>query len=297
MSRPFARNVAAIATPFHDDLSVDFERLIAHAKRLLDEGCDGILLYGTTGEAASLTLDERRQSLEALLRGGIDPRKVLVGTGCCAAADTLALTKHAASMECAGALVLPPYFYKGVSDDGIAAFIGGIVDACSNAIPIYLYHIPPVAVVGFSPALVKRLRERYGDGVCGYKDSSGIFSNTTEILAHNPGFDVYVGSETLLSDNLRAGGAGSISASANVQPAAIRRILETEADGGAAQDAATAMRKTLEKFGPLLVVCKVLLARIHNHPGWSRVRPPLVPLAEDACARLLGDVRALGFSV
>src|ERR1700722_15289333 len=191
---PFARNIAAIATPFHADLGVDFEQLIAHARWLFDHGCDGLVLFGTTGEAVSLTASERKRTLEALVAAGISADKIVVGTGCCAVADAIDLTRHAADAGAAGALVLPPYFYKSVSEDGLARYYDLIISGCGTSLPpIYLYHIPQLAGAGISPDLVAKLVDRHGDQIRGYKDSSGDWSNTGAILARFPALDVYVG--------------------------------------------------------------------------------------------------------
>lgn len=294
---PFARVIAAIATPFRSDFGIDFARLGAHARWLLDNGCDGLVLFGTTGEAASLTIEERKLALEMLVAAGIGAEKIVVGTGCCAIADTVELTKHAGSVRVAGALILPPYFYKGISDAGIGRTYDHIFAACGALLPpVYLYHIPQVAGAGVGPDLLGRLIDRHGGAIRGYKDSSGKWDNTRTVLARYPGIDVYVGSETLLVETLRAGGAGCISASVNVQPAAVRAMVESWRSGQAdiGQTRATAIRQMLEKSGPLIPAVKAVLGRIHDHDGWAFVRPPLEPLPRLACESLFAELRTLG---
>jgi len=294
---PFAHIIAAIATPFRADLGVDNERLTAHARWLFDHGCDGLVLFGTTGEAVSLTLDERKRTLESLVASGIAANRIVVGTGCCATADTVELTSHAGDAGAAGALILPPYFYKGVGDEGIAQAFDRIVTGCgASSPPLYLYHIPQVAGAGISPDLVARLIETHGGKIRGYKDSSGNWSNTQSILARFPALEVYAGSEVFLLDTLRGGGAGCISAGVNVQPSAVRDVMDNQRSCNAdiSQAAATAVRMALEKSGPLIAATKAVLSRIHRHEGWTTTRPPLVTLPDTAAERLLVELRALG---
>ena len=296
--KAFAHVLPAMTTPFKPgSLEVDTGLLAKHARWLLANGCDGLVLFGTTGEAASLSVAERKSTLEKLLEADIDAGKVLVGTGCCAAADTVELTRHAARLKCAGVLFLPPFFYKGVSDVGTALAYDMAIAGCGSEIPpVYLYNIPQVSGVPIGSDLVAQLIDRHGDLIRGYKDSSGQWANTAEILSRFPQLHMYVGSEQLLLANLRAGGVGCISASANVQPAGLRRIFEgwrgPSADG--LQASATEVRLALEKPGPLLPATKAMVGEIHGEPAWFMTRPPLVPLAEPARAALREKLRALG---
>lgn len=293
---PFARVLAAVATPFRANLGVDHERLIAHARWLLDNGCDGLLLFGTTGEAASLSVPERKRALEAILAAGLPANKIMVGTGCCAVADTVDLTLDVHAAGCAGVLIVPPFYYKGVSDGGVVRFYDEIVSACASALPpVYLYNIPQVSGVGVSPDVAATLLERYGGRIRGYKDSSGQWSNTATLLSRFPSLHVYVGSENLLLENLRCGGAGCISAGINVQPSFVRRVLEL-ARGEAADEAlgaANAVRQALEKRGPLVPAVKAALAKIHGQEEWALVRPPLDILPQPARDALISELRAL----
>ena len=297
MLTPFARVIAAMATPFDRDLNVDSERLSAHARWLLGNGCDGLLLFGTTGEAASLSVRERKQALDSLLGAGIPAEALLVGTGCCALADTVELTRHAGGAGCAGALIVPPFYYKGVGDEGLARVYDRVVAECGSSLPpVYLYHIPQVSGVGISPALVGTLLERHGERIRGYKDSSGNWNNTAELLARFPLFHVYVGSENLLAENLRAGGAGCISAGINVQPSAVRRLADGMAGDNAAElhAAANAVRLALEKTGPLIPAVKAVLSMIHRHEGWAVPRPPLEAMGAARREALVSELRARG---
>ena len=294
---PFARAIAAIATPFDADLGIDFDRLAAHGRWLFERGCDGLVLFGTTGEAASLSSAERQSALERLVAAGISADRIVVGTGCCAIPDTVELTRHAAVTGCAGALVLPPFFYKGVSDEGVARYYDCVIAKCGTSLPpLYLYHIPQTAGVGVAPGVVERLVARHGPKIRGYKDSSGNWSNTASILERFPQLDVYVGSEALLVETLRAGGAGCISASVNVQPSAVRAVLDgwrsREAD--ALQAVASAVRRALEKSGPLVSAVKAVLAAIHRHDGWTTTRPPLEAIGQAERENLFAELRGVG---
>ena len=297
MPKAFGHVIAAIATPFRPrDLSVDFDILTAHAHWLLDNGCDGLVLFGTTGEAPSLTAAERKTILERLIQSGVCAGALLVGTSACAIDDTVDLTLHAAGLQCAGALLMPPFFFKGVSVDGARQYYDAVIRGCGGKLPsIYLYHIPQASGVAVGVDLVEQLIERHGASIRGYKDSSGQWANTREILARFPQLEVFVGSETLLLDNLRAGGAGCISAGVNVQPAAARRVYErsTAADAEKLQAEAAAVRKALERAGPIIASTKAILAELHQEPAWAVPRPPLEALGADARAKLCAELRTL----
>jgi 4-hydroxy-tetrahydrodipicolinate synthase len=299
-SRAFAHVTAAIATPFRPkDLSVDLDLLVRHAHWLMDNGCDGLVLFGTTGEAASLSLAERTVMLERLLESAIEPRRVLVGTSACAVADVVELTRRCAEFGCAGALIMPPFFFKGVSIDGALRFYAEVFDACGGALPpVYLYHIPQNSGVAVGPELVGRLLERFGTKIRGYKDSSGQWPNTVDILTRFPQLETFVGSEVLLLSNLKAGGAGCISASVNVQPAAARELYDNWRTARAAslQEAISDVRKTLERDGPIITSTKAALAALHREPAWAVPRPPLDALPQSERSALESRLREHGLA-
>ena len=285
-------------TPFRTDLAVDEDRFIEHCRWLLAEGANGLAVFGTTSEANSLTLAERMALLERLIEHGVPPAALMPGTGCCAFPDTVALTRHAVQQRCLGVLMLPPFYYKGVTDDGVFAAVAEVIERVGDSrLRIYLYHIPPMAGVGFSLALIARLLKAYPGVVVGIKDSSGDWKNTQALLESFPGFEVFPGSESYLLDALRHGGAGCISATANVNVAAMARLLQVwktpEAD--ALQRAISDVRAVVQRF-PLVAANKAILAEIHDAPEWNVVRPPLVALAEEARAQLFASLEAAGFS-
>jgi 4-hydroxy-tetrahydrodipicolinate synthase len=293
--------LAPVLTPFGRDLSPDPARLVAHCRWLLAHGCSALAPFGTTSEANSLAVGEREALLEALLEGGIPPDRLVPGTGCCAFPDTVRLTRHAVSRGCAGVLVLPPFYYKGVSDDGLfRAFAEVIERVGDDRLRVYLYHIPPVAQVGLGAALVERLLSAYPRAVAGMKDSSGDLANTKAMLDRFAarGFDVFVGSERFLLAGLRAGGVGCITATANVNAAAIDGLFRAwrapEADG--LQERLNAVRAALER-APVIPGLKATLAHHAGDPGWETLRPPLVPLDPARREALLAELARLGFAM
>src|SRR5262249_767305 len=234
--------LAPVVTPFKADLAPDRERFITQCQWLLSQNC-GLTPFGTTSEANSMSKDERMSLLDALVAAAIDPSRMMPGTGCCSIVETVALTAHAVKHGCAGVLMLPPFYYKDVSDEGLYRYFSEVVQRVGDArLQIYLYHIPSVAMVGITPKLVERLVKAYPNAIAGMKDSSGDWLNTKTFLdafagtarpvADSPwkartGFDVFVGSETFLLANMRNGGAGTISATANVNPAAIDALYQS----------------------------------------------------------------------
>jgi 4-hydroxy-tetrahydrodipicolinate synthase len=293
--------LAPVLTPFRADLSPDPERLTSLCRWLLSQGCAGLAVFGTTSEANSLSADERQRLLEHLLGAGVDPATLLPGTGCCAFTDTVRLTGLAVRSGCAGALVLPPFYYKGVSDDGLFRSFAELIERVGDRrLRVYLYHIPPVAQVGFSAALIERLLSRYPGVVAGMKDSSGDWGHTRAAIDSfaRSGFDVFVGSERFLLQNMRAGGVGCITASANVNPAAIARLFREWRSPGAdgLQEELSAVRGLLERH-PVIAALKAVAASFGGGPAWRPVRPPLVELPEDASRDLAAELRRRGFDM
>jgi len=293
--------LAPVLTPFHADLSPDAGRLAFLCRWLLSRGVSGLAVFGTTSEANSLSVEERERLLEETIAAGIDPAVLLPGTGCCALTDTVRLTSLAVRSGCAGVLMLPPFYYKGVSDDGLFRSLSEIVERVGDRrLRVYLYHIPPVAQVGFSTRLVERLLQRYPGTVAGMKDSSGDWANTRAMIDSfaGSGFDVFVGSERLLLANMRAGGVGCITASANVNPAPIARLAR-EWRGPAAegmQEELNAVRGLLERH-VVIPALKAVAAHFAGDPAWRTVRPPLVELAAGPAEALVADLRRRGFDM
>lgn len=290
---------APTLTPFHADLSVDFDRWIAHSKWLLESGCHGLCPFGTTSEANSLGLDERMEMLERLIDAGVPAEKLMPGTGMCAIPDAVKLTGHAVKLGCAGVLLLPPFYYKGMSDDGLFASIAEVIERVGDErLRVYLYHIPPVAQVGFSLSLIERLIKAYPQTVVGIKDSSGDWNNQQAILKAFPGFGTFSGSERFLLDNLRLGGAGSINAVANVIAGPLRKLCDEwqSPQAAALQESVMTIAKARGN-NPAIPVLKEILAHYRQDPAWRTVRPPFVDLTATQTSDLLAALKLAQFQL
>ena len=313
MKQNFRGVLAPVVTPFKVDLSPDRERFISHCQWLLSQNC-GLAPFGTTSEANSMSTDERISLLEALLAAGIDPSRMMPGTGCCSIVETVALTAHAVKHGCAGVLMLPPFYYKNVNEEGLYRYFSEVVQRVGDTrLRIYLYHIPPVAIVGITPKLVERLLNAYPNAIAGMKDSSGDWNNTKTFLdaftesAHPAptGFDVFVGSESFLLANMRNGGAGTISATANVNPAAIHELytvasaVSADVDLEPQQARLNVVRDVFSsrKFPSMIAALKQAIAIYGNDPEWARVRPPLVELTIEKAKLLAAELKRIGFAM
>lgn len=298
--RAFSGVIAPVLTPFGEDGNPDAERFAQHAKWLMATGCTGLAPFGTTSEANSLGLDERMEMLEELVDDGIDPARLMPGTGTCSLADTIVLTRHALDLGCGGMLMLPPFYYKGPSEEGLYRYFSEVIEGVGDDnLKIYLYHIPPVAQVGFSLPLIGRLLQAFPDTVVGLKDSSGDWSNTAAILAEYPQLEVFPGSEVFLLEGLKHGAAGCISATCNVSATAIREVYDKwqTPDAEELQAGITAIRRAIQAY-PMIPALKALIAHYRGDPGWAQLRPPFTPLpAADAekAIRTLADTH--GFKI
>lgn len=291
--------LSPVVTPFKDDLSPDADRLISQCQWLLSQNV-GLAVFGTNSEANSLSVDEKIMLLDQLAAAGVDASRMMPGTGCCALTDTVTLTAHAAKLGCAGTLMLPPFYYKGVSDEGIFANFAEVIERVGDeSLRIYLYHIPPIAQVGFSVDLIERLVTRYPRTIVGIKDSSGDWDNTYSMLERKwDDFRVFVGSESFLLANMRNGGAGCISATANVNPAAIDHLYQTWKNGDAdqQQQALDDIRGTVMEF-PMIPALKATVAEFSGDEHWRTVRPPLIPLDQDRSVTLSRTLREKNFAM
>jgi 4-hydroxy-tetrahydrodipicolinate synthase len=278
---------AAALTPLGADFAPDWGRLAAHCKWLLEQGCDGVAPLGTTGEANSLALDDRLQTAAALRRAGLPPERVIVGTGSCAVRDAVAMTRSCLAAGYPNVLVLPPFYYKNPSEDGLFAYFAEIVQAAASPdLRIYLYHFPQMSTVAITASLIGRLREAFGARIAGLKDSSGDWSNTEALIRGFPGFRVYSGSEQFLLKNVQTGGAGCISATTNVTASLAAELLKAEPARRQALDAElTEIRLAFQRF-PFSAACKQVMAWHTGDAAWRHLAPPLVPLSEAQAAEL-----------
>ena len=293
--------LSPVVTPFGTDLAPDGRRFAAHCKWLLAQGCAGLAVFGTTSEANSLSVDERIELLDQLLEAGIPPARLMPGTGCCALTDTVRLTRHAVAAGCAGVLMLPPFYYKGVSDEGLfRSFAQTIERVGDTRLQVYLYHIPPQTQVPLSIPLIERLIKAYPGAIAGIKDSSGDVANLRALLSAFAGtdFDVFPGSEMLLLEGLQHGGAGCITATGNVNPAPIVALYQNwrSADAARMQADLDTLRKTMQSV-PLIPAIKAAIAHYANDAAWDRLRPPLVELDAGQKKELLAKLQALSFAM
>lgn len=293
--------LSPVVTPFGKDLAPDAGRFVRHCKWLLKNGCSGLAVFGTNSEANSMSVEEKLKLLEALVTAGVAPAQLMPGTGHCALTDSVALTRRAVGLGCAGVLMLPPFYYKGVSDEGLYRNFAEVIERVGDdRLRLYLYHIPPVSQVPISLALIERLLGKYPGIVAGVKDSSGDWSNTKAMLDQfaKSGFDVFAGSEVFLLDTLRHGGKGCITATGNVNPGPIdevfRRWRSAEADR--LQAGITATRGIVQKQ-PMIPALKAIIAHFGNDPQWRAVRPPLVELGREQEQALFGELKANGFTM
>ncbi|ARP85468.1 dihydrodipicolinate synthase family protein [Bordetella genomosp. 9] len=281
--------LSPVLTPFNPDLTPSADGLVRHCRALVEQGV-GLAVFGTNSEAASMTVAEKRALLDALLAAELPPDRMMPGTGACAIGDAIELTRHAVRAGCAGVLVLPPFYYKGVSDEGLfrayAQLIEGVAD---DRLRVYLYHIPPVSGVPITLGLIERLLKAYPGQVAGAKDSSGDWDNTAAMVREFAagGFDVFPGSEVFLLPGLRAGAVGCITATANVNAGEIMQLYRQwqtpQAD--ALHDRVRRIRGIFQAL-PMISAMKEAVAWQSGDTAWRAVRPPLVELKESQAAEL-----------
>ena len=291
---------AAVLTAMNDDLSIDLDRTARHSKWLLANGCNGLAVLGTTGEANSLGIAERISMLEGLVERGIPATVMLPGTGTTALTDTVLLTRRAEELGCRGALLLPPFYYKNPSDDGLFAYFSEVIQRVGGSIKIYLYHFPQQAAVPFGIDLIGRLLKAYPGRVKGIKDSSGDFANTKSYADHfaKDGFEVYCGDDGALHALLQEGGAGCITAAANVGSAVSATVYANwdRKLGAEAQITLSAIRKAVTSAA-LIPGLKALVARHTGDAAWNNIRPPHLRLSADAAAKLFAAFDACGLKL
>ncbi len=292
--------LSPVITPFQQDGSVDLPRFTEQCKWLQSNQI-GLAFLGTNSEANSISPDERMEMIDAVIQAGLDPNGMMPGTGGCDLPTTVRLTRHAVNQGCAGVLMLPPFYYKGVSDEGLFRYFSEVIQKVGNdSLRIYLYHIPPVAQVAITLPLIERLLKEYPDVIAGVKDSSGDWKNTQAMLEQfaSQGFDIFAGSESFLLQTLRGGGAGCISATANVNAPAIHELYKTwqDADADSKQERLNVIRNIFQSF-PMIPALKSAIAHWSGNDSWKRVRSPLVELTDEQHRDLIQQLQAAGFSI
>ena len=286
--------IAPILTPFDDNLNVDQALYNELAKHLLATGVSGLAPFGTTGEALSVSHDERKAALKGLIAAGIDPAIMIPGTGLCNLPDTINLCQHAISLGCAGVMLLPPFYFKGVSDEGLYDYYTQLIAGVNDSrLKIYLYHIPQVSGVGLSISLVQKLHTKFPNVVVGIKDSSGDWENTQALLGIE-GLIVYPGAELPVIEAIKLGAPGCISATANLNGADIAKVIELCLAGKwdeaeVRHKKVKAVRYMFQDYAPIPAQ-KALLARSTGHSAWNNLRPPMRPMAKEKLDALANDL-------
>jgi 4-hydroxy-tetrahydrodipicolinate synthase len=295
----FSGVLTPVVTPFRGDLKPDADKLLTQCRWMISQNV-GLAIFGTNSEANSLSVDEKIALMDHLVAGGIDPARMMPGTGCCALPDSVRLTQHSINLGVGGTLMLPPFYYKGVSDDGIFRNFAEIIEQVGSAsLHVYLYHIPPVAQVGISYDLIERLIKAYPNTVVGIKDSSGKWENTQGMLDRGwDDFRVFAGSETFLLQNMRAGGAGCISATANVNPLAIHNLYSNWQSENAdyLQTGLDRVRAIFQDYS-MIPALKAAVAHWSGDEEWCNVRPPLTGLTSEKKSELIDRLISAKFDM
>lgn len=293
---------AAVLTPMDADLAPDVGLMAAHCRWLLSHGCDGLGILGTTGEANSFSVAERVAVMEGLVAAGIPAAKLMPGTGCPAFSDSVELTKVAKRLGCPGVLMLPPFYYKNPSDDGLFAYFSEVIQRVGGGVKVYVYNFPQQSAVPFSLDLIGRLLKAYPDAIKGVKDSSGDYANMKAMVDAfaADGFEVYSGSDEFLARILHEGGAGCITAASNVNCTAGGAVVRAfRAGDTAAEEAAQAVLTATRKVAtsaPLIAGLREIVARQTGNAAWRRIRPPNLPLSAEKAAAYLAAFDATGIA-
>ncbi len=300
MSDPLSGVWSAAVTPLNNDLTVNLAAMMAHHKWLLANGCNGVAVLGTTGEANSFSVRERLDVIAAAAASGIAKEQLLIGTGCCAPTDSIELTRAALDAGFNQVLMLPPFYYKGVSDDGLfAAFDHVIQQLADDRLAIVIYDFPLMTGLDMSVDLLVRLNKAYPNTVVGVKDSSGNWPAMQAVIEAIPGFRTFAGTEQYLLADLQAGGAGCITATGNATSNLCQAVYAAHQAGDtagaeAAQEIATATRLMLQAHGTVPAM-KELMAQNSGNPAWRNMRPPIMPLSAEGVAALDKACQDMGF--
>jgi 4-hydroxy-tetrahydrodipicolinate synthase len=292
--------LSPVLTPFKADGSPDTQKLLKQCQWLEANGV-GQAIFGTNSEANSMSDPQKMNTLTALIEGGLNPAHMMPGTGATSIDATVQMTKHAVQHKCAGVLMLPPFYYKDITDDGLFAYFSEVIQKVGDTgLQIYIYNIPPVTKINLSLSLLERLHKEYPKTVVGMKDSSGDWAYTESVikLLAPSGFRVYAGSEVFLMRALRAGGVGCISATANVNPRAIAELAAhwRESDADQRQDVLDQVRSVFAHY-QMIAGMKTAVAHYSKDAEWLRVRPPLMQLNADQQAKLLSELQKMNFSM
>lgn len=296
----FTGVLAAALTPVDNNLIPNETLMAEHCRWLMKNGSDGLAILGTTGEANSFSLKERIKIIEGLVEAGIPAEKMMPGTGSCNITDAVTLTKVCLEAGTRGVLMLPPFYYKNPTDDGLFAFFSEVIQRVGNdALKIYLYHFPQQSATPFSISLIERMVKEYPDTIVGMKDSSGVYENMATVARNFPEFCVLAGADDLLLPLLKEGGGGCITACANISSALAQEVysgFHAGKDVTEANAKLVGVRKVLSQFSPPPGL-KAVLARHTGNDDWLNLRPPLVNLNDEQTARLFAEFDAIGYDL
>ncbi len=287
--------------PLQENLDIDLGRMLALGEELLSGGCHGLALFGTTSEANSFSVEERMLAFDTCVKAGIAPERIMVGNGCCAYPDTLQLTRQALDAGCTKVLMLPPFYYKNMSDEGLANSFSLVIDKLkTDKLRIFLYHFPALSAVPITHGLINILRQRHGDIIAGVKDSTGDWNSTRKFLEAFPDLAILPGTERLLLEGLQHGAAGSITATANLTSSAIRAVYdgwnENAADVAERQDHINRIREAIQQT-PMVPTLKYLTSVRLDDPAWDRLRPPMVNLSPEQGQASVAALQAAGLEL
>ncbi len=291
---------APCLTPIHEDGSIDFSKLCAHINWLLSSGCHGVGLFGTTGEASSFSANERMIALEQVIESGIAPGNLMIGNGFPSISDTVNVTRHALQAGCSKVLMLPPFYFKNPSVEGLGRSYRNTLDQVNSSdIRVVLYHFPKMSAVPICHELIEMLIESHGELIAGLKDSSGEWDSVEGFIQNFPQLSVFPGTDVLLLRSLKIGGAGTITATADINPGGIRRIYDLWASGSdatEAQSSADRIREIAFRY-PLSAALKSVHAEFRGEPDWRLVRPPLTELSPSEHTDLINALSEVGFQL
>lgn len=299
MTAPLSGVHCAVATPMTADGAIATDLFLDHCRALLSEGCHGLAPLGTTGEANSLGLSERMALLDAIISGGIDPKLLIPGTAALSVTDTITLTAHATKAGAKGVLLLPPFYYKNPSDEGLYRYYARIIEGVGDDdLRLVLYHIPQISLVPISHDLIDRLMTAFPSIVSGIKDSSGNLDNMNATCARFPDLAVFSGADPLMLPVLKAGGAGCITAASNLAAGALRTVWDnwqddTKADVvNAAQIRITAWRALSTSYEQIPTT-KAMIGQLRGNPDWANLRPPFVEISKTERAEVFAKMAEL----
>ncbi|MDP2331126.1 MAG: dihydrodipicolinate synthase family protein [Reyranella sp.] len=280
----------ALASPFAEDLSIDLPRLVAHGRQSLADGCASLTVFGTTGEGASLGLNERNRALGALVGAGVDPvTQLVVGIAASSVEEAIAQGRAGLMLGCPSFLLAPPFYFKGVGDEGLfdwfAAVLTGLGPKAGNVI---LYHIPQVTSVGLSMDLIGQLKKAFPKQVTGVKDSSGDWDNAQALLKHHGELHILIGDERLLAKAMNLGASGAITGLANIAPDLMKPLID-----GIEEPRINAMVEVVLPYAVTAAVKALVGHRRKDAAAWSRMRAPLKSLSEADCQELFAAIDAI----